>query len=244
MPLLTREHLRRAAPDGHPDILDAIAAHADAVFTKAQLTTPLRLCGFLGVALEETGGLRSLVESLKYSAERAHEVFPSIFPTAAAAAPFVVNEPTFAEKIYGHRMGNAQPGDGWRFRGQGLIQITGRDNFALLQQLTGLPLLAHPELVVQPEHMLECAVALFVRYPNILSYCDEGHYHAVWALVGSGRATGRIINLPAHEAALAAVMAAIPALGIGAAASTPPTPAMPVGRIGGEDAAAPKVGAA
>jgi len=207
--LLTRELLRRAAPDGHSEILDAIAAHADRVFANAGLTTPPRLCGFLSVAMEETGGFRSLVENLKYSAQRAHEVFPTIFPSAAAAAPFVVDERTFAEKIYGHRMGNAQPGDGWRFRGQGLIQITGRDNFALLQQLTQLPLLESPEIVVHPEHMLECAVALFARYPNILAYCDAGRYHAVWALVGSGRATGRIINLPAHEAALGVLKAAL-----------------------------------
>jgi putative chitinase len=99
-------------------------------------------------------------------------------------------------------MGNINSGDGWLYRGQGLIQITGYDNFAMLQHITGLPLLTDPELVTSPDHMLECSLALFTRYPNILHYADIGNYHAVWALVGSGRATGQIINLPNHEEAL------------------------------------------
>jgi hypothetical protein len=76
--------------------------------------------------------------------------------------------------------------------------------------------------------MLECAAALFVRYPCILEYCDGAQWHAVWALVGSGRATGQIINLPNHEQAMAYVQAAIATLGQpspGPATAPPPAPA-------------------
>lgn len=213
MSMITAAQLQRAAPLGRADIIAAIAAQADVVFPKYGLTTLNRVQIFLSIPIEETG-LRTLEEDLDhYSAARLHQVWPSRFPTVQSALGCAGNGHALAEAVYGHRMGNAAPGDGWRYRGQGLIQITGHDNFALLQHLTGLPLIEHPELVTDPAHMLECSVALFARYPSIMAYCDAGNAHAVWALVGSGRATGQIINLANHEAALAHVKAAIPALG-------------------------------
>ncbi len=213
MSLITADQLCKAAPSADPKIVDAIVSRADNVFTKYALTTLARVWGFLSVALEETGDLRVLSEVLNYSAPRAKEIFPQIFPTVESAAPYANNPEAFANKVYGGRMGNVNPGDGWRYRGQGLIQITGHDNFALLESLTKLPLLANPEMVTSPDHMLECAVALFARYEGILDCADNGNWRAVWAFVGSGRATGEVINLSNHEAALARVQAAIPSLG-------------------------------
>ncbi len=213
MSLISVEQLHHAAPAARPDILDAIAAHADNIFPKYGLDRLNRVWGFFSVAIEETGGLRSLTENMNYSAEQAHRVFPTVFPTVQNAVAYAHNPEAFANRVYGGRMGNNTEGDGWKYRGQGLIQITGHDNFASLERLTGLPLLQRPELVISEPLLLECAAALFVRYPGILDYCDSGQWHAVWALVGSGRATGRIINLPAHESALTCVQSAISSLG-------------------------------
>jgi len=209
---ITAAQILAAAPRAHPEIVAGIVDHADAVFTKYGLITSNRVLGFLSTALEESGGFTALTECLCYSAERAHEVFPRKFPTAESAAPYALQPEKFANFVYGGRMGNVGPDDGWRFRGQGLIQITGHDNFASLAKKTGLPLLDTPAMVTASDHMLECSVALFVEYPDILSYCDDGDWHAVWALVGSGRANGPIINLANHDAALAALLRA----GIGA----------------------------
>lgn len=208
---VTSAQLRAAAPSGDPKIIDAIAASSGAVFAQRGLTNLNRVLGFLSTALEESG-FRTLSENLNYSASRAHEVWPSRFPTVASAAPYAGKPEALANRAYGGRMGNVGPDDGWRFRGQGLIQITGRENFAALAKTTGLPLLEHPELATDPAHMLEVSVAQFVRYVGILGFCDTENFHAVWALVGTGRSTGAVINLPAHEAALAALRKAIPAL--------------------------------
>jgi putative chitinase len=64
-------------------------------------------------------------------------VWPSRFPTRASALPFVANGPALAERVYAGRMGNDQPGDGWRFRGRGCYQTTGRDNYTTLSRATG-----------------------------------------------------------------------------------------------------------
>ena len=201
---VTADQLHRAAPAGSPQIIAAIASTSNVVFAKYALTSRNRVLGFLSTCLEESQ-FRTLSENLNYSAERAHEVFPREFPTVASAEPYAFSPQKFADKVYGGRMGNIGPDAGWMYRGQGLDQITGEDNFKLLARLTGLDLVNHPELVTSSEHMLECAAALFCQYPGILIYCDRGAWNYVWALVGAGRATGPVINLKAHQDALTAL---------------------------------------
>lgn len=206
---VTSDQLRRAAPGGDPNIIAAIAATSGAVFSKHGITNRNRVLGFLSTCLEESQ-FKTLSENLNYSAERAHQVFPREFPTVASAEPFAHNPQAFANKVYGSRLGNIGRNAGWLYRGQGLDQITGQDNFKLLARLTGLDLVNHPELVTSPEHMLECATALFVHFPGILAYCDAAAWTHVWALVGAGRADASVINLRAHQDALAALQRAIP----------------------------------
>jgi predicted chitinase len=208
---LTVEQIAAAAPHAPAHIVAAIVANAPAVFAKYAITTRNRQLGFLSTCSEESGGFTVLVEDDNYSAARAHQVFPSIFPTVAAAEPYAYQPERFANKVYDGRMGNALgSGDGWRYRGQGLIQTTGRSNFTALAANTGLPLVSSPAMVTSDDHLLEASVALFTMFFGILTYCDEGNWNAVWAMVGSGRATGPVINFANHEAALVALQRAIP----------------------------------
>jgi predicted chitinase len=209
--ILTSDQLLAAAPHALPHIVAAICGPWDAVSAKYGLMNRNRALGFLSTAYEESGGFTVLTENLNYNATRAAQVFPHYFPTAASAAPFANNPVAFANKVYGGRMGNVNPGDGWKFRGQGLIQITGHDNFSALAKSSGLPLLDTPDMAASDDHMLECSVALFVQYPGILGYCDAQKWQAVWALVGSGRASGPVINLQNHLNALAALNKVLPA---------------------------------
>lgn len=102
---------------------------------------------FLAQVGHESSDLTQLEENLNYSAQRLTEVWPRRYPTVAAAAPYARNPEALANHTYGGRMGNTMPGDGWRFRGRGPIQLTGRENYARCKAATGLPLLTHPERV-------------------------------------------------------------------------------------------------
>lgn len=113
---------------------------------------------FVGQILEETQMLERLEENLNYSAKRMTEVWPARFPTLAAAAPYAYNPEALANKTYGGRMGNTAPGDGWEYRGRGIPMVTGHDNYALLAQLTGLPLLEFPDMLAKPDGALRCGV--------------------------------------------------------------------------------------
>lgn len=105
----------------------------DAILDEAEHRgTPLaHLAAILAESHHETGGqMQPVSENLNYSAKRLTEVWPSRFPTIAAAAPYANNPRKLANKVYGGRLGNADPGDGWLYRGRGLAQITGKANYA------------------------------------------------------------------------------------------------------------------
>lgn len=115
---------------------------------------------FLGQIVHESGGLESLEENLNYtSAERIKAIWPSRFKTDAEALLCTRNPERLANTVYAGRMGNTQPGDGWRYRGRGLIQVTGRDNYALVGKAMGLDLIANPDQLCQPEKALLSAIA-------------------------------------------------------------------------------------
>lgn len=127
------------------------------------------LSAFLGQILHESDGLTRLEENLSYSAERLTVVWPNRFPTKADAQPYARNPEALANKVYGGRMGNTDPGDGWKYRGRGPPQVTGRDNYRAVGEIMGQDLEGMPELLEQPRFALEAAIAWWEdRIPDSL----------------------------------------------------------------------------
>lgn len=114
---------------------------------------------FLGQILHESDGLQHLTEQMHYSAERLTVVWPSRFPTVNDARPYANNPEALANKVYGGRMGNNEPGDGWRYRARTPLGITGKDNYQWLGDLLGQDLVSLPELLEQPHYALEACIA-------------------------------------------------------------------------------------
>lgn len=119
---------------------------------------PSELPAFLGQILVESKMLEKLSENLNYSAERLCAVWPGRFPTLESALPYAHNSEALANKVYGGRMGNVEAGDGWRFKGRGIIGLTGRANYAAIGCLMGQDLVDLPELLEQPHYALEAAI--------------------------------------------------------------------------------------
>jgi putative chitinase len=113
---------------------------------------------FLGQVLHESAGLTQLSENLNYSAARLVQVWPKRFPTLADARPYAMNPEALANRVYGGRMGNTAAGDGWRYRGRGPIELTGKGNYSFVGGLMGQDLVGLPELMEQPRYALEATI--------------------------------------------------------------------------------------
>lgn len=113
--------------------------------------TPQRMAAFLAQVAHESAECTRVVENLSYSTpERICAVWPNRFPTVESARVYVKNPELLANKVYGGRMGNDAIGDGWKFRGRGLFQITGKENYLAAGKALSLPIIYHPQYVEQP----------------------------------------------------------------------------------------------
>lgn len=112
------------------------------IFPKYDITTVERVAGFLAQCGHESADFTVLKENLNYSADGLHKVFPKRFPTLESAQPYHRNPEKIANKIYCDRMGNGpeSSGDGYKYRGRGAIQLTGKDNYSRFAQSIGMSL--------------------------------------------------------------------------------------------------------
>lgn len=159
--------LSRLWPNGDarvPGLVAGMIATAPNVFARYGITTPQLVAQVMAQISHECGAGLEVIENLNYSAGRMMQVWPSRFSSMASAAPFAHNPRALANKVYNGRMGNV-PGsdDGWNFRGRGAAQTTGREGYQRLAKATGLDVVGHPDLVIDPRYFLLCGVADFVN---------------------------------------------------------------------------------
>lgn len=168
MALSILDTVKKVAPNAHANYLGAIA-QGDTLFHQHGITTPLRIAHFLAQTLHETGGFTLLRESMKYSASRLTAIFGvhhhSAAITPAEAIELAYHDEAIAERVYGlgnpykaQELGNTQPGDGYLYRGNGILQTTGRSNHRRMGQACGVDFENYPELVTAPEHALKPAL--------------------------------------------------------------------------------------
>jgi putative chitinase len=142
---------------GH--IPDAVIAMIPDTAAKFQINTPLRLAHFLAQCGHESGGFRVTQENLNYSAKGLAGIFKKYFPTEAAATPYARQPQKIANKVYANRMSNGSEasGDGYKFRGRGYIQLTGRDNYTQFGKAIGEDIASNPDKVSSQYALLSAA---------------------------------------------------------------------------------------
>ena len=144
-----------------------------------------RVAAFIAQIGHESGQLTRLVENLNYSADALQKTWPSRFN--AELAKSVARKPEqIANIAYGNRMGNTEPGDGWKYRGRGLIQITGKDNYRACGEALGLDLIDYPELLERPQHAAMSA-AWFWASNGLNSLADKGDLTKITQRINGGQ---------------------------------------------------------
>jgi putative chitinase len=142
---------------------------------KFGINTPARIASFLAQTGYESGQFNNLVENLTYkTAARLMKVWPKRFPTEASAAPYVDNKEKLANFVYANRIGNGDvnSGDGFRYRGRGIIQITGKSNYADIGKVLGVDLVNNPDLLLTPD-LAAMSAAYFWQGHGLNALADD-----------------------------------------------------------------------
>lgn len=169
--MISGAQLAQLAP--HCDAATLAPALSEAA-AKSGIDTARRLACWLGQLDVESGGFTRFVENLNYSSDRLRAVWPHRFPTNESTVGFAHVPEALANKVYGGRLGNTEPGDGYHFRGRGLIQITGRDNYARYGTRLGLDLIGNPELAAEPLTAARIAGAFWSAHGlNVAADADD-----------------------------------------------------------------------
>jgi putative chitinase len=142
---------------GH--VPDAVIAMIPDTAARFQINTPLRLAHFLAQCGHESGGFRVTSENLNYSAKGLMGIFKKYFPTQQIAEAYQRNPQKIANKVYANRMNNGSEasGEGFKFRGRGYIQLTGKDNYTQFGKAIGEDILGNPDLVSGKYALLSAA---------------------------------------------------------------------------------------
>lgn len=120
--------------------------------TEYEINSKARIASFLAQTGHESGQFNRLVENLNYKAARLMAVWPKRFPDLAFASQYELNAEKLANYVYANRIGNGPEasGDGYRYRGRGILQLTGRSNYAAASKVLGHDLLADPDALLTP----------------------------------------------------------------------------------------------
>ena len=163
----------------------------NAAMARFKIDSPVRMAAFIAQVGHESGQLTRMVENLNYSAARIIELGNASAPgtrwrsLVSQAKAIERNPQAFAEAVYGGRMGNDKPGDGFKYRGRGLIQLTGANNYRAAGAALGLDLVNHPELVEQPEAAALVA-GWFWQSNGLNELADSGQFAKITRTINGG----------------------------------------------------------
>lgn len=170
------------------------ASAIEAACARYEITTPARQAAFLAQIAYESQETTRLIENLNYSAARLVAVWPHRFPSIESATPFAMNSQALAEHVYSSRDGNGAEGsgDGWKYRGRGLIMTTFHDGYARVQAATGLQVLMCPDILLT-KGAAAVAAALFWSDHGLNALADADRFDEITGKV-NGAQTGAPIR--------------------------------------------------
>jgi len=177
---------------GH--VPDSVITQVPETATKFNITSELRLAHFLAQCSHESNGFKVVFENLNYSADGLRKIFTKYFPESLADS-YARNPYKIGSRVYANRMGNGDEtsGEGYKFRGRGFIQLTGKNNYTSFAKFIGEDTIANPDLVATKYPL--ASAAFFFNSNNIWAICDKGDSSDVVTAVTKA-VNGGTIGLP------------------------------------------------
>jgi len=184
--MLTEEMIKKVNPHAKADIVKALIENEDELSKQYEINSPLRWAHFLAQTSHESGGYTVIEENLNYKAEGLDKIFPKYFKDVDSD-DYAHQPVKIANRVYANRMGNGDEdsGDGYKFRGHGLIQLTGRDNYTNMAKDLGVDVEDIVQHLATADGAVESA-AWFWHKNGINKLADEDNITAVTKKVNGG----------------------------------------------------------
>lgn len=144
------------------------------IINKYQIDTPLRMSHFLSQCHHESGGFKSTTENMKYSSARLLQVFPKHFKSLDDTKGYAMHPERIGNKVYANRLGNGDEssGDGYKYRGRGYIQVTGKNKYIMLDKMLNEDIVSNPDLIALKYPLF--SAAWFWDSVKLNSIADKG----------------------------------------------------------------------
>ena len=157
------------------------------VFAKYDISTPIRQAAFIGQCAHESANFKILEENLNYKPEALMRVWPSRFPDLPTAMKYAHDPIKIANKVYGGRMGNGpeETGEGSKYHGRGLLQLTGKENYDNCGKGIGVDLIGQPGLLAQPNYAALSA-GWFWNKKGLNALADAGDFETMTKRINGG----------------------------------------------------------
>ena len=186
--MITLELLREICPKTKIDTLDDYVEPLNTVAEYYEMfVNPRRVAGFLAQIAHESGGFNFVVENLNYSAKGLMTIFKKYFPTEELANQYARKPEKIANRVYANRMknGDEASGDGYKFRGRGLIQLTGRDNYTKFAAALDLDIDSTIAYLETPNGAVASA-GWFWDNNKLNQYCDKDDFVTLTKRINGG----------------------------------------------------------
>lgn len=185
--MITLEILKAVNPKTKVATLEKFVEPLNQVVEHYEINTPERMAAFIAQLSHESGGFNYIKENLNYSAKGLMTTFKKYFPTEELAKQYERKPEKIANRVYANRMGNGpeSSGDGWKFCGRGLIQLTGKDNYTRFSAAIEMDIDDCVAYLETPEGA--CSSAGWFWHSNKLNtFCDRGDFVGLTKRINGG----------------------------------------------------------
>ncbi|MBQ4839338.1 MULTISPECIES: glycoside hydrolase family 19 protein [Pseudoalteromonas] len=172
---ITHDQLVGIVPNAKAEDIEKYIEALNEVLPQFEVNTPLRAAHFIAQIAHESGSFRYESENLNYSDKALQAIFGKYFPTEEEAQAYARKPEKIANRVYANRMGNGNEasGDGWKYRGRGLIQLTGKDNYHRCGDALAIDLVNDPELVVADPSLTVKTACYYWDSRKLNQYADQ-----------------------------------------------------------------------
>ncbi len=186
--IFTEDSLKQIMPNAKVEDINHYLNALNTEMPEYDINTSLRVAHFIAQLAHESGSFKYSSENLNYSAKALRSVFGKYFPTDELAEEYARNPERIANRVYANRMnnGNEASGDGWKYRGRGLIQLTGKENYTKCGDTLKIDLVNKPDLLAQDANAAVAAAIWFWDSRKLNTYADQDNIKTITKLINGG----------------------------------------------------------